>query len=83
MNITNEVFGGMWAGASTILVAVLCIGMFVFTGDLVNIGEVIAGLSLALVGFAQVLSPLAMVQAPQSSLVWAGLDAPWWWGRRV
>ena len=75
MSTIDREFGGIWAGVSTILVAVLCIGVFVFTEDPVNTGGVIAGVGLALVGFAQFFSPristwLKRFSPRGSGLVW-------------
>ncbi|WP_324665675.1 hypothetical protein [Haloarcula sediminis] len=73
MNDTDEEFGGIWAGASTLLVAVLCIGVFVFTGDPVNTDGVIAGIALALVGFAQLFSPRISPWFKRLNHRWSGL----------
>lgn len=55
-DIDNE-FGGLWAGVSTMIVAVLALGILLFTTDPVNTGGVVASLALALIGLAQILAP--------------------------
>jgi hypothetical protein len=55
-DMDNE-FGSVWAGVSTIVVAVLAISVFVFTTEPVNTGGVVAGLALAFIGLGQVLAP--------------------------
>ncbi|MBZ6496994.1 hypothetical protein [Natrinema longum] len=57
MTDIDDEFGGVWAGVSTMLIAVFAIGIFVFTTDPVNTGGVVAGLVLALIGLVQVLDP--------------------------
>jgi len=71
-DINNE-FGGVWPGVSTLVVAVLAISVFVFTTEPINIGGVIAGLALALIGLGQVLAPRVSPWFERLSHRWVGL----------
>jgi len=55
--IDDDEFGGVWAGVSTFLVALVALGVFVFTTDPINSGGVIASAALAIFGVAQTLAP--------------------------
>lgn len=73
MTDIEDEFGGVWAGVSTILVAVLAIGVFVFTTEPINTGGVVAGIVLALIGLVQVLSPRISPWFKRLSHHWIGL----------
>ncbi|UVE50561.1 hypothetical protein KU306_01250 [Haloferax larsenii] len=73
MTDIDDAFGGVWAGVSTMLVAVLAIGVFVFWTNPVNMGGVVAGLVLALVGLVQVLAPRVSPWVETLSNHWIGL----------
>ncbi|GGN25731.1 MULTISPECIES: hypothetical protein [Halarchaeum] len=55
--IDEDEFGGVWAGISTLLVALVALGVFVFTTDPINSGGVIASVALAIFGLSQTLAP--------------------------
>jgi hypothetical protein len=73
MTDTDDESGGVWAGVSTIVVAVLAISVFVFTTEPVNAGGVVAGLALALMGLGQVLAPRVSPWFERLGHRWVGL----------
>ncbi|MFK8214283.1 MULTISPECIES: hypothetical protein [unclassified Haloferax] len=73
MTDVNDEFGSVWGGVSTLLVAVLAIGVFVFLTNPTNTGGVIAGIVLALIGLAQVLAPRISPWFKRLSRHWIGL----------
>jgi hypothetical protein len=73
MTDIDDEFGGVWAGVSTMLVAMLAIGVFVFMTDPINTGGVIAGIVLALIGLARVLAPRISPWFKCLSHHWIGL----------
>ncbi|WP_147437740.1 MULTISPECIES: hypothetical protein [unclassified Halorubrum] len=73
MTDVDDEFSGVWAGVSTILIAILAIGVFVLTTDPINTGGVVAGIVLALIGLAQVLAPRISPWFEHLSHHWIGL----------
>lgn len=73
MTDADDEFGDVWAGVSTILVAVLAVGVLVFTTDPVSTGGVVAGLALALLGLVQVLAPRVSPWFERLGRRWVGL----------
>lgn len=66
-------FDGVWTGLSTLLVAILAFGVFVFTTEPVDTGGVIASVALAAVGVAQLLAPRVSPWFVRLSPRWTGL----------
>ncbi|WP_148414442.1 hypothetical protein [Haloferax sp. KTX1] len=73
MTDSDDEFGGVWSGVSTVLVALLAIGVLVFTTDPIDTAGVVAGIALALTGLVQVLAPRISPWFERLSHRWTGL----------